>query len=186
MASIRDDLEGVVLVQTRDGLGEPITLRAGDKVPRGVTVGDHLIAQSTGRTRGQRPQPDGPFDPNEHTAEEVIDYLASAGTSDEVTRVVEAEKAGKNRKTVIESVEGAPEDPGNDPEQPPAGPDENPSPEDGEKKPAGGEPVERPPASGPGSDKGAWRRYAESLGIEVDSEMSRADIQAAVEAHEQP
>ena len=37
---IRKDLVGVVFVATENG--SPIMLKAGDEVPEGVTVGDHL------------------------------------------------------------------------------------------------------------------------------------------------
>ena len=40
MQTIREDLVGVVLVATENGA--PIMLKAGDEVPEGVTVGDHL------------------------------------------------------------------------------------------------------------------------------------------------
>lgn len=42
MAKIRDDLDGVVLQYGEDGTLH--TLRAGDDVPDGVLVGDHLTA----------------------------------------------------------------------------------------------------------------------------------------------
>lgn len=57
---------------------------------------------------------DDAFDPSEHNAEEVRAYLAGLDDSDpeahdaEVTRVLEAEKAGKNRKGIIEAIEGTP------------------------------------------------------------------------------
>ena len=38
---IRKDLVGVVCVAAQDN-GSPIMLKAGDEVPEGVTVGDHL------------------------------------------------------------------------------------------------------------------------------------------------
>ncbi|MGY0023749.1 hypothetical protein ACVHNB_32870 [Streptomyces sp. YJ-C3] len=52
----------------------------------------------------QRPeQGDEPFDPAEHDAPEVIAYLdAHADDEDEVARVLDAEKAGKARKTVLQ------------------------------------------------------------------------------------
>ena len=40
MQTIREDLVGVVFVATENG--SPIMLKAGDEVPEGVTVGDHL------------------------------------------------------------------------------------------------------------------------------------------------
>ncbi|TLF33235.1 hypothetical protein [Microbacterium sp. 5K110] len=39
MAKIRDDLEGIALTETG------LILRAGDKIPKGVKVGDHLLAE---------------------------------------------------------------------------------------------------------------------------------------------
>lgn len=53
------------------------------------------------------------FDPSGHNAEEVRAYLAGLDDSDteahgaEVIRVLEAEKAGKDRKGIIEFIEGA-------------------------------------------------------------------------------
>ncbi|MFI5426059.1 hypothetical protein [Aeromicrobium sp. UC242_57] len=42
MATIRDDLEGVVTAYDQGGL--PVVLAAGDVVPDGVAVGDHVLA----------------------------------------------------------------------------------------------------------------------------------------------
>lgn len=39
MAKIRDDLEGIALTETG------LILRAGDKIPKGVKVGEHLLAE---------------------------------------------------------------------------------------------------------------------------------------------
>lgn len=47
MAKIRDDLQGVVSV---DG----VNLSAGDAVPDGVTVGDHVLAQE--KTAEEKPK----------------------------------------------------------------------------------------------------------------------------------
>ena len=54
---IRGDLEGVVYVHAADGV---VALAAGDTIPVGAEVGDHLIDRekestggSTGRTRGR-------------------------------------------------------------------------------------------------------------------------------------
>ncbi|WP_346921305.1 hypothetical protein [Glutamicibacter creatinolyticus] len=58
---------------------------------------------------------DKPFDPSEHNAADVLAYLDGLPDEDpdargaEVHRVLEAEKAGKGRKGVIEAVEGTPE-----------------------------------------------------------------------------
>lgn len=56
----------------------------------------------------------GLFDPSKHNADEVHAYLASIDDADteahdaEVARVLEAEKAGKNRKGIVEAIEGTP------------------------------------------------------------------------------
>lgn len=42
MASVRDDLEGVVTAY--DAAGVPVTLSAGDDIPEGVEVGEHVLA----------------------------------------------------------------------------------------------------------------------------------------------
>lgn len=47
MAKISDDLVGVVTAY--NAAGEPVTLKAGDDVPAGVEVGDHVLA-TTKRT----------------------------------------------------------------------------------------------------------------------------------------
>ncbi|MCR6706556.1 MAG: hypothetical protein NVV66_18335 [Cellulomonas sp.] len=53
---IRDDLEGVTFVYVDD---QPIELRAGDEVPKGAKVGDHLLtpkaAKDTGGTPASKP-----------------------------------------------------------------------------------------------------------------------------------
>lgn len=41
-----------------------------------------------------------PFDPSEHNGDVVLDYLANAD-DDERERVLAAERAGKNRKTIV-------------------------------------------------------------------------------------
>lgn len=48
MAKIREDLSGVVSV---DG----VNLKAGDTVPSGVTVGDHVLAQE--KPAEEKPKP---------------------------------------------------------------------------------------------------------------------------------
>ena len=62
-------------------------------------------------------EPAGPFDPNKHTVDEVRAYIDGLDDSDpeardaEFVRVVEAERAGKARKSFLESVEGIPVNP---------------------------------------------------------------------------
>ena len=48
MAKIRDDLTGSVLVSNG------AFLHAGDEIPEGVTVGDHLIAEEAPKPRAKR------------------------------------------------------------------------------------------------------------------------------------
>ncbi|MFD4992836.1 hypothetical protein ACFWH7_04435 [Cellulosimicrobium cellulans] len=58
-----------------------------------------------------------PFDPGDHEPDEVLEYLTGLDDTDadardaEVARVVEAEKAGKNRADVLELIEGTPAGP---------------------------------------------------------------------------
>lgn len=65
------------------------------------------------------------FNPGDHTVEEINAYLAehAATAPGEVNRVVELERAGKNRKTVVNPLdlqeEGDEDDPDADPEHDP-------------------------------------------------------------------
>lgn len=43
-----------------------------------------------------------PFDPAEHSAEQVLAYLDSTTDTDEIARVLEAEQGGKARKTILQ------------------------------------------------------------------------------------
>lgn len=51
MAKIRDDLEGVVWF---DVDGKKVKLAAGDTVPEGIEVGDHLLSGESSATRARR------------------------------------------------------------------------------------------------------------------------------------
>ena len=59
-------------------------------------------------------EPGAPFDPAKHSVAEVRTHLDSLDGTDpgvhdaEVLRVVEAERGGKNRSSLLESIEGAP------------------------------------------------------------------------------
>lgn len=59
-------------------------------------------------------EPAGPFDPSKHSVNEVRAYIDGLDDSDpeardaEFNRVVEAERAGKNRKSFMDSIEGVP------------------------------------------------------------------------------
>lgn len=55
MAKIRKDLVGSVLVENPAG-GDPIVLVAGDKVPDGVKLGDHVLEPKSDKT-GTGPTP---------------------------------------------------------------------------------------------------------------------------------
>ena len=60
------------------------------------------------------PSQSDPFDPGKHSVEDVRAYLDGLDASDpekrdaELQRVVEAEKVGKNRPTLLEGIEGTP------------------------------------------------------------------------------
>ncbi|MDR7385215.1 hypothetical protein [Promicromonospora iranensis] len=60
---------------------------------------------------------DGPFNPAKHSVADVRAYLDGLDSSDpdahdaEVRRIFEAETAGKNRSTLLESIAGTPADP---------------------------------------------------------------------------
>ena len=51
MAKIRDDLEGVVWF---DVDGQKVKIAAGDTVPDGIEVGDHLLSGESSATRARR------------------------------------------------------------------------------------------------------------------------------------
>lgn len=109
MASIKSPVEGftgiVVGVHFKGGVGETDNEGALNYFGRhGYTV--------------ETPQePAGPFDPSKHTVEEIRAYVDGLDDSDpdardaEFARVVEAERAGKGRKSFLESVEGIPANP---------------------------------------------------------------------------
>lgn len=83
--TIREDLEGVVYVRRGD-FGTPVALRAGDKVPSGVTVGDHLLARK-GRGDSDAGAPHG------STADELA--KAKADTEAAAKAAAEAEEKAK-------------------------------------------------------------------------------------------
>lgn len=56
MAKIRGDLDGVVVALGENG--QPIILRAGDNVPKGVEVGDHVLALEASGNAGGDAQPE--------------------------------------------------------------------------------------------------------------------------------
>lgn len=92
--------------------------RAHDVDLKGATKKADILAALA----AANPDPDPvPFAPGEHEPAEVLEYLTGLDDSDpevhdaEVVRVVEAERAGKNRTEVLELIEGRPADP------PPAG-----------------------------------------------------------------
>lgn len=61
MAKIRDDFEGITIVRT--GSAQDVVLRAGDEVPDGATVGDHLLAPKTSAPSGVQEPPQQPQEP---------------------------------------------------------------------------------------------------------------------------
>lgn len=75
---------------------------AGLVQPPQAATKDELLAALSITAPETTPAPEdegGPFDPVDHTAEDVIAHLESANAG-EVDRVVELEKSGKNRKTI--------------------------------------------------------------------------------------
>lgn len=104
---------GPIAVEFKDGVAETdAKLSDGLKAylkGKGYKVGRGTTASNTPDT--STPEA---FDPGKHTVEDVQAYLASLDGSDpekhdaEVQRVVEAEKAGKNRSTLLEAIEGTP------------------------------------------------------------------------------
>lgn len=57
---IRNDLVGAVVVASETGT--PLILKAGDEVPEGVTVGDHVTVDEPTTTTDDDGQDDGPDD----------------------------------------------------------------------------------------------------------------------------
>jgi hypothetical protein len=57
MAKIRKDLEGVVVAA--GAYGEAVILRAGDKVPDGIEVGDHVLQKKPGTAQDDGSTPSG-------------------------------------------------------------------------------------------------------------------------------
>lgn len=89
--------------------------QAHDAVTR---IGTPLADASTGKQPDESGQggetPPEPFDPGQHNVNDVLEYVGGIDDSDpeahdaEVARIVEAEKAGKNRSTLLEAIEGSP------------------------------------------------------------------------------
>ncbi|MFI1701958.1 hypothetical protein ACH419_39260 [Streptomyces bobili] len=70
---------------------------------RGYTlVGEGADEPQDGEQEGGGTPPPSPFDPSEHDAPEVVAYLDSTTDGDEIARVLEAERNGKARKTVLQ------------------------------------------------------------------------------------
>lgn len=100
---------GSATVEFRDGVAE-----TDEKLP------DGLKAYLKGRgykVEKAKDEQDGPFDPSKHNVAEVRTYLDELSHDDpdardaEVARVIEAERAGKNRASLLESIGGVPSAP---------------------------------------------------------------------------
>lgn len=100
---------GPTTVEFKDGTAEVDELSDGQRAylaARGYTVADEDEGQA---------EDESAFDPAKHNVDEVRAYLDGLDDSDpeahdaEVRRIVEAEKAGKNRTTLLESIEGTPD-----------------------------------------------------------------------------
>ncbi|MDO4887991.1 MAG: trigger factor [Actinomycetaceae bacterium] len=82
------------------------------EAPEGEKVPQFGVAQSAARAGGEAAEAeaakvsgeDGAFDPASAKVDEVIAYVANVD-DEEKARVIEAEKAGKNRKTLLEKLE---------------------------------------------------------------------------------
>lgn len=95
---VLDPTEAPALTQLLDSEGEGGPQGGGDNPAGAAVAGDKLT-----------------FDPAQFKVDEVLNYLANIDDTDpeahdaEVARVLEAEKAGKNRKSLTEAIEGTPE-----------------------------------------------------------------------------
>lgn len=101
MAKIREDLVGSVLVENPEG-GDPIVLTAGDKVPKGIQLGEHVLAakSSASDEGGQTPAPPaGGAQAGENVEPLVIPPKAGAGSGVDAWRAYAVEaikRAGLN------------------------------------------------------------------------------------------
>ena len=76
LIKIREDLEGVVVVTA--GPGATITLAAGDDVPEGVEVGEHLLGAEPAAEESAEAAEESPADEPEAPAEESAEESAEA------------------------------------------------------------------------------------------------------------
>lgn len=84
-----------------------------EKVRRMAKVDSLGIVESDGQSASDDQEDIDPalFDPSEHTADEVLEYMSSLDDledkdrSTELRRVVEAERSGKNRKGILDKVQ---------------------------------------------------------------------------------
>lgn len=73
----------------------------GDEVPAHIVevVGDHLFDADDESDAGESSDA---YDPADHTVDEVLDHLSGLDPDgDEYAAVIEAEKSGKNRTTIV-------------------------------------------------------------------------------------
>jgi len=163
---IRSDLEGVVHAHLHDGTLNAVVLQAGDVVPDGVLVGDHLLApqrddvdtdsdrQAAGlraaETRVQGPSDDEPGDKDERGDAPVDDdsdeLLDDDGNEDELSDGADDEDVDTDADTDADADD------------------------EGLEAPRGNASTE------------AWAEYADALGVEYDDGATRTEIQAAVAA----
>lgn len=80
----------------------PVTVRKGDDVREANSPSSLVAWKFKGYTldSGDQIETPKPFDPSEHSAAEVSDYLLAADTA-EYQRVADLERAGKNRSTAL-------------------------------------------------------------------------------------
>lgn len=100
---------GDLVLEFKDGVAECDALP--DAVRSYMEGAGYGIDELAGPDDAGDPDPE-PFDPTKHTVEEVRAHIDGLDDSDpdardaEVARIVEAEKAGKNRSTLLDGIEG--------------------------------------------------------------------------------
>ena len=170
---IRSDLEGVVHAHLHDGTLNAVVLGAGDVVPDGVVVGDHLIApeqddvetsgadpaQARGKSAeaGSGSDPADPADPDqpdqradEDDEDDEDDELDELDDQDEVPETEPADDVDEDTGDELSDDEG--------------------DQDEGLDAPRGNARTEE------------WAEYADALGVEYEPDATRTEIQAAIAA----
>lgn len=159
MARIRQDLVGSVLV-AHPGTSDPIALIAGDEVPDGIFVGEHVLEP------GSASEPAIPS-----TSDTNIDPAALAAKAEKKAAKQAAKDAAKQaaEKTAAADASSTAD-----------------LTADSNKSSAGDAQLTPPPLQGSGSNTEAWRTYAvkataaKGLEIEIPADAKRSDIVEAL------